>query len=396
MASPGGDHDENLLDRMEHIAEAENEDVVDDGDEEGDDESMDPGNLFHADQADEDGSGDSEEDDEFAEDDDYNEDTSERIDYHWTPTSAEESDGALGEFQISGISFDDINQSSLAFDGSSSENSSLYASSRRGSFNQQSRRRSSSRISIGSSQSAPLTSSSKLFSATTSSAQRRVTISVPNEKGDEEDDMGRQGLSRRNVMRAQQSSKRRRQSVSLKSLSVPNSSSFSPEEIEDSTTTTSSLKMSSIFSRKSTRRTFVGHKSHGYFASMDSAVSSLGNGSSNTEWENVAAAAAVVAAGSAPASGKRSHFQFAVDEKVLVFLNILNITNTVDSEESFTVIPVNKYGYPRGEGKSHEEQQGPFVYVLATVQKVHFDEDLRYYTVARADTGAMQRADAGE
>jgi hypothetical protein len=54
---------------------------------------------------------------------------------------------------------------------------------------------------------------------------------------------------------------------------------------------------------------------------------------------------------------------------------------------------VNRYGYPPGEGITPEEQRGPYVYVLATVTKVHFEEDAQYYTVTRADTGVEQRAD---
>lgn len=57
---------------------------------------------------------------------------------------------------------------------------------------------------------------------------------------------------------------------------------------------------------------------------------------------------------------------------------------------------VNRYGYPAGGGVTPEEQRGPYIYVLATVRKVHFEEDAEYYTVTRADTGADQRADAGE
>lgn len=57
---------------------------------------------------------------------------------------------------------------------------------------------------------------------------------------------------------------------------------------------------------------------------------------------------------------------------------------------------VNRYGYPAGGGVTPEEQRGPYIYVLATVKKVHFEEDAEYYTVTRADTGADQRADAGE
>lgn len=57
---------------------------------------------------------------------------------------------------------------------------------------------------------------------------------------------------------------------------------------------------------------------------------------------------------------------------------------------------VNRYGYPAGGGVTPEEMRGPYTYVLATVKKVHFEEDAEYYTVTRADTGADQRADTGK
>ena len=56
---------------------------------------------------------------------------------------------------------------------------------------------------------------------------------------------------------------------------------------------------------------------------------------------------------------------------------------------------VNRYGFPPGEGTTAEEQNGPYSFVMATVQTVHFDEFAEYYTVKRADSGAEQRADTG-
>jgi len=55
---------------------------------------------------------------------------------------------------------------------------------------------------------------------------------------------------------------------------------------------------------------------------------------------------------------------------------------------------VNRYGFPQGEGETSEERRGPYVYVLATVKQMHFEEIHPYYTVTRCDTGAEQRADA--
>jgi hypothetical protein len=80
----------------------------------------------------------------------------------------------------------------------------------------------------------------------------------------------------------------------------------------------------------------------------------------------------------------------------LVFLTLLNVTNKEDPKDTFTVAPVNKYGYPSGEGTTELEKNGPYTFVLATVKHVHFDEDDRYYTIVRSDTGTEQRADSGE
>eukprot|EP00523_Entomoneis_sp_CCMP467_P008375 CAMPEP_0168730186 /NCGR_PEP_ID=MMETSP0724-20121128/6603_1 /TAXON_ID=265536 /ORGANISM="Amphiprora sp., Strain CCMP467" /LENGTH=1375 /DNA_ID=CAMNT_0008777121 /DNA_START=24 /DNA_END=4148 /DNA_ORIENTATION=- len=54
---------------------------------------------------------------------------------------------------------------------------------------------------------------------------------------------------------------------------------------------------------------------------------------------------------------------------------------------------VNRHGFPPGEGATPEEQRGPYIYAMATVKQVHFEEFAAYYTVTRADTGAEQRAD---
>ncbi len=72
------------------------------------------------------------------------------------------------------------------------------------------------------------------------------------------------------------------------------------------------------------------------------------------------------------------------------------LTNVEDPKDTFTVAPVNRYGFPQGEGRTEEEKGGPYTFVLATVKHVHFDEDDRYYTVVRADTGTEQRADSGK
>jgi class 3 adenylate cyclase len=125
---------------------------------------------------------------------------------------------------------------------------------------------------------------------------------------------------------------------------------------------------------------------------MAAAVDRLGSLDTNAEWENTVAAAAIVAASAAPPAN-RSGKQFSQDGHVLVMLAILNITNHDDDKETFTIAPVNRYGYPEGEGKTEAQKHGPYSFVLCTVTKVHFDEDERYYTVKRADTGTEQRAD---
>ena len=66
--------------------------------------------------------------------------------------------------------------------------------------------------------------------------------------------------------------------------------------------------------------------------------------------------------------------------------------------DAATVRPVNRHGYMRGGaplGGPPEHHREPFGYVLAVVHRVHFDEDVPYYTVARADNHAHQRAEAG-
>ena len=111
-----------------------------------------------------------------------------------------------------------------------------------------------------------------------------------------------------------------------------------------------------------------------------------------TNWEHTVAAAQVVAA-SAPGT-KRQTKQYTADEHVLVLLNLLNLQNHgVDDPADFTISPVNELGYPRGKGRTEIQKQGPFSYLICTVTVVHFDEDERYYTVRRGDTGSEQRAD---
>jgi hypothetical protein len=150
-------------------------------------------------------------------------------------------------------------------------------------------------------------------------------------------------------------------------------------------------------------------------------------------WDSVAAAAAVVAASASPHPNRP---QFGVGDRVLCLLKLLNVTAAtsqaaadygdqygsnrerfVDEDGDYddddarpwlarqqiqspfddmlvTTDPVNKYGYPAGEGFTDEERRGPYSYVLCTVERVNFEEDERYYTVCRADTKTSQRAES--
>lgn len=66
----------------------------------------------------------------------------------------------------------------------------------------------------------------------------------------------------------------------------------------------------------------------------------------------------------------------------------------VSNHQSHWALLVNIYGFPPGEGERPEEQRGPYLFVLAKVEEIHYDEYEVYYTVRRADNGAKQRADA--
>ena len=304
------------------------------------------------------------------------------ISYEWergTPVEGSDSNSLDSDLHFSGASIEDIAlEGSVSTSVATPEDFAMRrASSSRGSIN---------RNSGGSVQSAPQVG--RRLSPMPPLPRRRVSINVP---------PSADCVQRRPSGRAPS---HRRKSVAYKG-SLAAGANHSLDD-EDASTTSSGLRSSTagFFGRKSARsRTSqtseVSSRSYNSsFNSMNHAISSLDSGT-NTNWENVAAAAAIVAAGTS-SNPKRSHTQFAVDEKVLVFLNVLNHTNSISDRDDFTVDPVNKYGFPRGEGKTSLEQSGPFVYVLATVKKVHFDEDLRYYTVVRADCETEQRADTGE
>lgn len=156
---------------------------------------------------------------------------------------------------------------------------------------------------------------------------------------------------------------------------------------------------------------------------VQKAISELAVGEEG--WDRVAGAAALVAAESVAAGTQdptsRRH---KVGDRVLASLDVMNATlgggvlsapgylasdGDEDSEaaaqqlvrvllDAATVRPVNRHGYMRGGaplGGPPEHHREPFGYVLAVVHRVHFDEDVPYYTVARADNHAHQRAEAG-
>jgi len=347
------ERNDTLLDRMEHIVEEEGEDNEEsvEGD---DDESMDAGELFSHDAVDEDD--ESEEEDDFGQEDEYLGNSSSQIEYGWPRNTEEGSETTSLNSDphcSSGISLEEgIIESSSAFDVASSDEASSFG--RRPSYTHSRRR--SGRFAIGVDSNASLGTS---VSPIPTGPKRRSSVSLKNAiNGKWENDEGNSSVTSLSSgggrLTRTKSARRisvRRTSINSASVAVSNDSSS------------------------------LGH-------SMDAAASRLGQGG-NREWENVAAAAAVVQLSD---GGKRSHAQFAVNDHVLVFLSILNHMCSVKNEDAYTVNPVNKFGYPCGEGKTHEEQQGPHSYVLAVVKKIHFDEDVRYYTVARLDCGVEQRA----
>jgi hypothetical protein len=233
--------------------------------------------------------------------------------------------------------------------------------------------------------------------------RRPVSIAVPNAEG--------AGIARR---RSSGRSSVRRASVQIKpfasgaaALMASNSSSSHASAVtgsgdfsETSHSVGSSVSLlpfrTSRFRQGRSPMSTPTRSGQNFGPSLDDAIESLRKQDSNSEWENVAAAVTVVAASEQGGSASKSrHIKFAVNDTVLVFLTLLNVTNMDDPKDAFTVAPVNKHGYPAGEGRTDAEKNGPYTFVLCTVKHVHFDEDDRYYTVERADTGTEQRADSG-
>ncbi|KAG7349730.1 adenylate cyclase family protein [Nitzschia inconspicua] len=284
--------------------------------------------------------------------------------------------------------------------------SSTFDARRRLSFNQKRRTSYNSNNSDHSFHSAPSLYGYEQAEGGAKSAERRrpLSIAVPNAEG--------AGYARRVSNR----SSIRRQPLASVGTTSSTSESFEVNQrrasynatYEDESGNGQSPGNSGSISSAVSRLTFRNRRSRqtrlsmsiagrqGPIGSLDSAIDTLRNQDSNSEWENVAAAVTVVAASESGASASNSrHIKFAVNDTVLVFLTLLNVTNMEDPKDTFTVAPVNKYGFPAGEGRTEAEKTGPYTFVICTVSHVHFDEDDRYYTVERADTGTQQRADSG-
>ena len=452
--SSGGSADGSMLDRMEDIAEEgiELRSRRDDTSMEGDEVFERSGSSFGHEDALFGGNDEEDAEDQFDHDDDDDDNGSNNVDYDWNPTNLDNDGGRLSShFQVSAITLEDM-VGGVGGNGDSLSEETSYSSNRRSSFKQFQRRASNSRMSFGSMQSGHFGTAAA--SPAISPAPPRGILHTPAGKAARQDDQGLSNHSRpgpeedspnekdsklppKPFSQTPRSASRRRQSFSFKqsgkgaasggggSASVASSGS-SNHDGDESVSTPSGSQASSRsdqhrFVRKSRRSLTIPSSVHQSlsgkdgnhvssvsklnnstegFDSVDSAIQTLGGSGAGTgaEWEHVAAAAAAIVASGTPGKGstKRPRIQFAVDERALVFLNILNHTNSVDPREAFTINPVNKYGFPPGEGKKPQEQQGPYVYVLSTIRKLHFDEDVPYYTVARADTGTEQRADTGE
>jgi hypothetical protein len=231
-------------------------------------------------------------------------------------------------------------------------------------------------------------------------AQRRNTFAVPNDQAGDDKRKGRNSIRTSGASASSSNSTNLRRSHFSGRSTRPGAASSTGTGDDDSSLSTSSGFRP--FGRRSTRArggTSVrsNERSSGGSSSsygLAAAANILGKQDANSDWENVAAAATVVAAATAGASGKRSHVQFGAKDHVLVILNLLNMTNHEDDRDTFTIDPVNAMGFPMGGGNTEAERQGPFTFVVATVVNVHFDEDERYYTVKRFDTETEQRADS--
>jgi hypothetical protein len=86
----------------------------------------------------------------------------------------------------------------------------------------------------------------------------------------------------------------------------------------------------------------------------------------------------------------QSHIGYSVNDAVLI------IHNREGHHVGGFVTTVNRFGYPPASGTTLEEQRGPYIYVLGKVAQVHYEENAKFYTVQREDTGEDIRGDPGE
>jgi hypothetical protein len=128
-------------------------------------------------------------------------------------------------------------------------------------------------------------------------------------------------------------------------------------------------------------------------------------GGASNQLDSIVAAAAAVVSGGVTATDFRAQRRYNVGDFALVVGHVAPKQHMGDEDaygaqyihpiqkQKLIYNPVNKYGFPPGKGTTEEELRPPYVYVLARVTKVHFEEDARYYTVIREDNQLEQRAD---
>ncbi len=131
----------------------------------------------------------------------------------------------------------------------------------------------------------------------------------------------------------------------------------------------------------------------GQFLEKEAVLANLGE-----NVDSMAAAASVVTYGTYNLQSKK----VKDGDHVLVSIAILDAAAGIDRGEGNlssrppkTKAPVNKFGFPQGQGNTEDEKKGPHVYVLCKVRAVHFTGNAREYTVKRFDTEMEQRADRG-
>ena len=57
---------------------------------------------------------------------------------------------------------------------------------------------------------------------------------------------------------------------------------------------------------------------------------------------------------------------------------------------------VNAKGFPPGQGMTVAERHGPYIFVLAEIVKLHFENYFVNYSVKRHDTHRVEKIDRGE